>query len=66
MTDFERLPKVVDLLIHDYDSARAEIRAAEARHEHASNDIANNGGILDRLIPRERLRAGYGEGWNPP
>jgi len=32
----------------------------------SSNDIANIGGFLDRLIPRESLRPGYGEGWKAP
>jgi hypothetical protein len=31
-----------------------------------SNDIANSGGLLDRLIPRNRLRTAYGEGWKSP
>jgi hypothetical protein len=34
--------------------------------DHASNDIANIGGFLDRLIPRISLRPGYGEGWKTP
>jgi hypothetical protein len=33
--------------------------------DHSSNDIANMVGFFDRLIPRESLRPGYGEGWNP-
>jgi hypothetical protein len=31
-----------------------------------SNDIANNVGFMDRLIPRQSLRPGYGEGWAGP
>ena len=40
-------------------------RAAK-RGGHASNDIANIGELLERLILRKDLRPGYGEGWNPP
>jgi hypothetical protein len=36
------------------------------RRKHASNDIANIGELLERLIVRKDLRPGYGEGWNPP
>jgi hypothetical protein len=39
---------------------------APKRGLHASNDIANKGGLMDRLIGRERLRAAYGEGWRSP
>jgi hypothetical protein len=39
---------------------------AARRSSHSSNDIANKGGLLDRLIPRERLRPRYGEGWRSP
>ena len=28
--------------------------------------IANNGGFLDRLIVRERLKVAYGERWKSP
>jgi len=38
----------------------------QQRGDHASNDIANKGGFLDRLIPRERLKPRYGSGWRSP
>jgi hypothetical protein len=38
----------------------------QERRNHASNDIANVSGFLDRLIPRQSLRPGYGEGWKVP
>jgi len=31
--------------------------------EHASNNLANRQLILDKVIPRARLRPGYGQGW---
>ena len=39
-------------------------QVGQHRTHRSSNDIANMGGFLDRLIPRESLRPGYGEGWN--
>ena len=35
----------------------------QERQNHASNDIANKGGFLDRLISRECLKPRYGAGW---
>jgi hypothetical protein len=31
--------------------------------DHASNNLANRQLILDNIIPRTRLRPGYGQGW---
>jgi len=33
------------------------------RPAHASNNLANRQLILDNIIPRTRLRPGYGQGW---
>jgi hypothetical protein len=41
------------------------LEVSQERVHHSSNDIANMVGFFDRLIPRESLRPGYGEGWNP-
>jgi hypothetical protein len=32
----------------------------------SSNDIANNCGMLDRIVPRTQLQTAYGEGWKKP
>jgi hypothetical protein len=52
---------VIIALLFDYNETAAKQRPARS-----SNDIANNCGFLDRLIPRTALRTAYGEGWKSP
>jgi len=43
-----------------------QVDVRQEGRDRSSNDIANIGGFFDRLLSRESLRPGYGEGWKPP
>ena len=45
---------------------RIEIHVTQQRTERSTNDIANNCGMLDRIVPRTQLQTAYGEGWKKP
>jgi len=53
-------------LVHPKVEHVVQVDIGQQRRNRSSNDIANSGGLLDRLIPRERLRTAYGEGWKSP
>jgi hypothetical protein len=40
-----------------------EMRQPARSADHASNNLANGQLIFDKIIPRTRLRPGYGQGW---